>query len=388
LDAIIETCEIDYDSVALSRGEVFLLSKIDGKATLNTLIRLSGFQLDKALELFDKMGQKGLIKAKKPSSFDDQGASSTDRSNVDLSPDRQARILELYQKLNTMTHYEILGVGRQAEDREIKRSYFSVSKDFHPDTYFRKSLGNFKGKIEAIFKRVSQAYEVLSHEQKRAVYDASLPYEPTFEEIKQNQKKAVQKKRDGDLRAERRRRLLRRNPLAKRKVQARKHHDDAIRHRDRNDPVSAANSIRLALALIPDDPKYLEVLHQVAEKADEIRAEFEVKRGRYEESIGKVDEALEAYLKAIECNPNEVQALHRVADLMLAMKRDLKTALTFCRKAQILDSDSPEIIRTMADLYLEMGMWKNALREYTRYLQQNPLDENVQQVVKDLRRRP
>ncbi|WP_026314264.1 molecular chaperone DnaJ [Allofustis seminis] len=60
--------------------------------------------------------------------------------------------------------YDILGVGRDASDQEIKRAYRKLSKKYHPD--INKEEG-----AEEKFKEITEAYEVLSDENKRAAYD-------------------------------------------------------------------------------------------------------------------------------------------------------------------------------------------------------------------------
>jgi DnaJ-class molecular chaperone len=57
--------------------------------------------------------------------------------------------------------YQRLGVERRADAGEIRKAYLRISKTAHPD----------KGGSEEEFKRVQQAYEVLSDDQKRAIYD-------------------------------------------------------------------------------------------------------------------------------------------------------------------------------------------------------------------------
>jgi molecular chaperone DnaJ len=63
-------------------------------------------------------------------------------------------------------YYEILGVQRTAGDEEIKRAYRRQAMKFHPD----RTNGD-KGKAEALFKECSEAYEVLSDQNKRRRYD-------------------------------------------------------------------------------------------------------------------------------------------------------------------------------------------------------------------------
>jgi molecular chaperone DnaJ len=61
-------------------------------------------------------------------------------------------------------YYEVLGVGRQATQEEIKRSFRRLARQYHPDV-------NKDSEAEAQFKEINEAYEVLSDTEKRASYD-------------------------------------------------------------------------------------------------------------------------------------------------------------------------------------------------------------------------
>ena len=62
-------------------------------------------------------------------------------------------------------YYEILNVGRNASEDEIKRSYRKLAVKYHPD----KNPGNKSA--EESFKEATEAYEVLKDPQKRQQYD-------------------------------------------------------------------------------------------------------------------------------------------------------------------------------------------------------------------------
>jgi len=62
-------------------------------------------------------------------------------------------------------YYEILGVTRDAQAEEIKRSYRKLAIKYHPD----KNPGD--AAAEASFKELAEAYDVISDVNKRAAYD-------------------------------------------------------------------------------------------------------------------------------------------------------------------------------------------------------------------------
>jgi len=61
-------------------------------------------------------------------------------------------------------YYEILGVPRTATKDELKKQYRTLARQYHPDVNSEADAGER-------FKEISEAYEVLSDEDKRAAYD-------------------------------------------------------------------------------------------------------------------------------------------------------------------------------------------------------------------------
>ena len=62
-------------------------------------------------------------------------------------------------------YYETLGVGRDADDKEIKRAFRRLARKYHPD------VNPGDKEAERKFKEVSEAFAVLSDPQKRQQYD-------------------------------------------------------------------------------------------------------------------------------------------------------------------------------------------------------------------------
>src|SRR6185312_4754179 len=67
--------------------------------------------------------------------------------------------------------YEVLGIDRSADERAIKKAYFALVRKFPPETH------------PDDFKRIREAYEVLSNPQSRADYDAVNQYDQYGAEV-------------------------------------------------------------------------------------------------------------------------------------------------------------------------------------------------------------
>lgn len=69
-------------------------------------------------------------------------------------------------------YYEVLGLSKGASKDEIKKAYRKLSKKYHPDI-------NKEANASEKFKEISEAYETLSDDQKRANYDQFGHSDPT-----------------------------------------------------------------------------------------------------------------------------------------------------------------------------------------------------------------
>ena len=70
-----------------------------------------------------------------------------------------------------MDYYQILNVGRNASQEEIKKAHRKLSAKYHPDNAGEKSREQFD--------RVQEAYGVLGDEEKRKAYDERLRADET-----------------------------------------------------------------------------------------------------------------------------------------------------------------------------------------------------------------
>ncbi len=83
-------------------------------------------------------------------------------SPCDLSDALKERILLVARAVDSGQLASLLELPRDAERKDIKRAYYSLSKELHPDRYHGKDLGVFKPQLEKVFAALSQYVKTLS----------------------------------------------------------------------------------------------------------------------------------------------------------------------------------------------------------------------------------
>jgi actin-like ATPase involved in cell morphogenesis/Tfp pilus assembly protein PilZ len=83
-------------------------------------------------------------------------------AEVQLEAWEKRRIVAVVRTLKTGNFFELLGVPTTASKRELKRAYYDLSKEFHPDRYYGKQLGPFGPLLERIFDTATHAVKVLA----------------------------------------------------------------------------------------------------------------------------------------------------------------------------------------------------------------------------------
>jgi hypothetical protein len=182
--------------VSLTPLEGFVLSRVDGQTSYEDLCQLTGLGAEPTLEILRKLKRERLIvepggdppprpsgpravaepsapAGQKPppaatpvsllEALDD--LSPVDPAELAGGPDldaaTKARVVRLHRRLATIKPHELLGVAPGADPAAVKKAYFAASKELHPDRFYGREIGPFRGKLSDIFTQLTRAFSSL-----------------------------------------------------------------------------------------------------------------------------------------------------------------------------------------------------------------------------------
>jgi tetratricopeptide (TPR) repeat protein len=183
-----------FQDVELSSPDKKVLSLVDGKSTIGKVIENSWMGSFEALKILYVLWSLGIVELKPsvPGEPPEEEVPGTRKEPVTLDdilqpPPQEAesfmkKVASLYSRLQGLSDRELLELGEEADDEAIKRNYYRLAREFHPDRYFNIADESIKSKLTAIFDAVTAAYAALREGRQRD--DSFCPIEePAAEEV-------------------------------------------------------------------------------------------------------------------------------------------------------------------------------------------------------------
>jgi curved DNA-binding protein CbpA len=83
-------------------------------------------------------------------------------------------IVQQHAELDQKSYYQLLGIPRTADEREVRTAYYHMVARFHPDLYGDLLVPDLRAKLVTLYSRLVEGYRILRDPQRRAIYGKML----------------------------------------------------------------------------------------------------------------------------------------------------------------------------------------------------------------------
>ena len=165
--------------------EAFVLSRVAAPITLTELYTISGLGEGETVRVVYGLSLCGLLQRSHwpVSTISTDSSIPIKKTVVSSRPapappaeaatspiDEEADLNALFARLDETTdYYDVLGIDRQATIEQVKSTYHSLARRYHPDRFHQNA--QLRSRVDAAFARIARAYETLSDGTLRAAYD-------------------------------------------------------------------------------------------------------------------------------------------------------------------------------------------------------------------------
>jgi curved DNA-binding protein CbpA len=339
---------------------------------------------------------------------------------VDL--ERQRQVLGLSDKLDTLNHFEILGITPTNKVSDIKRAYHKLSRSLHPDAYYGKEIGPFQEILQELFEKAKDSHDLLISSEKRDAYVERL-----LDIERQKLATAEKKSRDREARKEQAKMLerqkieaekarehaayleerARRDAARKRKmssrlmgreareVKANEHYEAGLAAVEEDNYGAAAGLFRLSMDLVPENAAYHQKWEETLAEAQSRRATVAISQAEGLVNKGEEGEAGHYYEEAARAVPSPLNQARAAFYLAL---RDQARAHSRAQSALQALAKEPseeeggieqpvrlEVLLLCAEAYLRLGQLNTAKVHLEEARKLSPKDRRVRVLLKKLR---
>ena len=95
---------------------------------------------------------------------------------MELDFRKKIEVEALHQVIDSLDYYSLFKLKPGAPMPEVEKAFGAQSKVFHPDRFFGVRDPHFLKKVTHIFKKLSEAYQVLSNPELKKMYDEKMGF--------------------------------------------------------------------------------------------------------------------------------------------------------------------------------------------------------------------
>jgi tetratricopeptide (TPR) repeat protein len=170
---LIATSDSPLEGANLSSVDGYLLSRLTSPMTADEICNSSGLPEEQVLPTLYALFAAGFLERVDDDAPVDAEPEAETFAEVPVA-ELRADLVRRLASFESADHYEVLGIPRSGDLGDVKNAYYALAKQYHPDRHRHASDPDIHDKLEAIFARISRAYEILKDGRLRTDYDARL----------------------------------------------------------------------------------------------------------------------------------------------------------------------------------------------------------------------
>lgn len=152
------------------RGQEIFAACLGGK-TVNTLIEEHPLAKREVQQVLSALIISEMVEVSEAADLVEGGELPGLDRDQPIDEELRRKVLQDYQRIMGADYFEALGIPRQCGSPEVRRAYYKLAKEYHPDRFLGCGLSKeMSHKINEMFQYVSQAYTVLSDPKSCADY--------------------------------------------------------------------------------------------------------------------------------------------------------------------------------------------------------------------------
>lgn len=163
-----------FQNINLSPQDKEIFDLIDGKKSIKEILSLSPINEMQTLKTLYAFLSTRIVEYHIQDTSKDTYHEEVLKEEETIDKDFINKVESLYELLNSYDYYNILGIDRWATQEEIKKAFYKVAKEFHPDKHYYLPTEDMKSKLNTIFSYITEAYKTLSNPDLRMKYDKDI----------------------------------------------------------------------------------------------------------------------------------------------------------------------------------------------------------------------
>lgn len=369
-DAVLSLDEVFQDEetvrLTLSAEEwevIIALAEMGGAGSVEDLRKLTRMEGAVIQEVIKNLMNRGLLA---------RGTTEEPSAAAKSAPD--AEVAQYLEYLRDLNYYQVLQLSPEADLGDIRRSYFRLMREYHPDRFMKEQNPETKDQLKEIFRILTRAYETLSNPASRRQYDMTIPdFTGVFEK---EDDVAFEALWSGDVGP---------GPLPDTNPElAKSFYESALLDFQNGNYESAELNFKLAVGLNPKEESYQAGLAKTRRILSRGQAKEAAIKALYFEDEGKPRVAIRWMARAAELDPEVSEYHYDLARLIEAHGTDLNSARMHILLALDRHPGKVEYLVLFARIQERLGELNDARRTYRRVLSLDPANEKAKAALANL----